>query len=126
MTSQEMPLTITPQQAAHGVILPVQLPSGPARLRIPSCRDGDLVRARVGAQELLLRIHVSGAGAGAAGGAGAGAGAGTAGAPTVGASFATSSWAAAAPQPAPAPGQGAAGASWHSSSPRCSSSASSC
>lgn len=109
MTSQEMPLTITPQQAAHGVILPVQLPSGPARLRIPSCRDGDLVRARVGAQELLLRIHVSGAGAGAAGGAGAGAGAGTAGAPTVGASFATSSWAAAAPQPAPAPRTGGRG-----------------
>ncbi|MFJ6757440.1 MULTISPECIES: hypothetical protein [unclassified Streptomyces] len=81
MSSQEMPITITPQQAAHGVILPVLLANGPARLRIPACRNGDLIRARVGDQELLLRIRVQGAGAGAAfatgavgatGGAGAG------------------------------------------------------
>ncbi|MFD9372126.1 hypothetical protein ACFWA6_31115 [Streptomyces sp. NPDC060020] len=79
-----MPITITPQQAAHGVILPVQLANGPARLRIPACRNGDLVRARVGEQELLLRIRVSGGG-GAAAGAGGGAGAGAG----VGAAFAT-------------------------------------
>ncbi|MEU9086629.1 hypothetical protein [Streptomyces sp. NPDC048357] len=81
MSSQEMPITITPEQASHGVILPVLLPSGPARLRIPSCRDGDLVRARVGDQELLLRIRVSRAGAATAVGTGAAAG--------VGAAFAT-------------------------------------
>ncbi|MCI4082122.1 MULTISPECIES: LppU/SCO3897 family protein [Streptomyces] len=63
MSSQEMLITITPQQAAHGVILPVELPSGPVRLRIPPCRHGDLVKVRVGAEEVLLRIHVSGAGA---------------------------------------------------------------
>ncbi|MFJ1568207.1 hypothetical protein ACIOG8_29025 [Streptomyces erythrochromogenes] len=62
MSSQEMLITITPQQAAHGVILPVELPSGPVRLRIPPCRHGDLVKVRVDAEEVLLRIHVSGAG----------------------------------------------------------------
>ncbi|MGW7441230.1 LppU/SCO3897 family protein [Streptomyces sp. NPDC054849] len=99
MTSQEMPITITPQQAAHGVILPVQLPSGPARLRIPSCRDGDLVRARVGDQELLLRIQVSGAGAQWIAGAGgirppawvAARNGGTAGSPSAGGSTAATS-----------------------------------
>ncbi|MYT26213.1 hypothetical protein GTW69_39125, partial [Streptomyces sp. SID7760] len=49
MSSQEIPLTITPEQAAHGVILPVSLAGGVTRLRIPSgCRDGELVRVRVG------------------------------------------------------------------------------
>ncbi|MFE0005569.1 LppU/SCO3897 family protein [Streptomyces erythrochromogenes] len=70
MSSQEMLITITPQQAAHGVILPVELPSGPVRLRIPPCRHGDLVKVRVGAEEVLLRIHVSGAGAAWIAGAG--------------------------------------------------------
>ncbi|MFD9536020.1 hypothetical protein [Streptomyces sp. NPDC060010] len=58
MSPQEIPLTITPQQAAHGVILTVALASGPARLRIPSCTDGQLVRARVGDTDVLLRIRV--------------------------------------------------------------------
>ncbi|MFE6907678.1 LppU/SCO3897 family protein [Streptomyces erythrochromogenes] len=70
MSSQEMLVTITPQQAAHGVILPVELPSGPVRLRIPPCRHGDLVRVRVGSEEVRLRIHVSGAGAAWIAGAG--------------------------------------------------------
>ncbi|THA85634.1 hypothetical protein [Streptomyces sp. A0592] len=70
MSSQEMLITITPQQAAHGVILPVELPSGPVRLRIPPCRHGDLVRVRVGTEEVRLRIHVSGAGAAWIAGAG--------------------------------------------------------
>ncbi|WP_063781663.1 LppU/SCO3897 family protein [Streptomyces sp. XY413] len=70
MSSQEMLITITPQQAAHGVILPVELPSGPVRLRIPPCRHGDLVKVRVGAEEVMLRIHVSGAGAAWIAGAG--------------------------------------------------------
>ncbi|MFG2985175.1 hypothetical protein ACGFYQ_28600 [Streptomyces sp. NPDC048258] len=74
MSSQEIPLQLTPQQAAHGVILTVELPTGPARVRIPHSRDGDLVRARVGDAEVLLRIRVAGAGAGAGAGAAAGAG----------------------------------------------------
>ncbi|MFF1558869.1 hypothetical protein [Streptomyces sp. NPDC058279] len=71
MSSQEIPLTITPEQAAYGVILPVSLPGGgSARLRIPAgCRDGELVRARVGDREVLVRIRVAvGAGAGGAAG----------------------------------------------------------
>ncbi|WP_405921981.1 hypothetical protein [Streptomyces sp. NBC_00122] len=79
MSSQEIPIQLTPQQAAHGVILTVQLPAGPTRVRIPHTRDGDLVRARVGDAEVLLRIRVAGAGAGA------GAGTGAAGAPRPGA-----------------------------------------
>lgn len=65
MSSQEIPLTITPQQAAYGVILTVTLATGPARLRIPPCADGDLVRVRVGAAEVPVRIRV-GPGAGVA------------------------------------------------------------
>ncbi|MER6781874.1 MULTISPECIES: hypothetical protein [unclassified Streptomyces] len=61
MESSETPVTITPQQAAHGVILSVPLPTGHARLRIPPSRDGDLVRARVGQDEVLVRIRVAGA-----------------------------------------------------------------
>ncbi|MER7468699.1 hypothetical protein [Streptomyces sp. NPDC097981] len=59
MESQEIPITITSQQAAHGVILTVPLPTGTARLRIPPARDGDLVRARLGEDEVLLRIRVA-------------------------------------------------------------------
>ncbi|KOU30363.1 hypothetical protein ADK52_04695 [Streptomyces sp. WM6372] len=39
----------------------VPLPTGNARLRIPPSRDGDLVRARVGQGEVLVRIRVAGA-----------------------------------------------------------------
>ncbi|MFJ3976190.1 hypothetical protein [Streptomyces sp. NPDC090021] len=70
MSSQEMVVTISPQQAAHGVILPVELPTGTVRLRIPPCRHGDLVKVRVGTEEMRLRIHVSGAGAAWIAGAG--------------------------------------------------------
>ncbi|MFG2337428.1 hypothetical protein [Streptomyces yangpuensis] len=70
MSSQEMLVTISPQQAAHGVILPVELPTGTVRLRIPPCRHGDLVKVRVGTEEMRLRIHVSGAGAAWIAGAG--------------------------------------------------------
>ncbi|MFF3863996.1 hypothetical protein [Streptomyces sp. NPDC002209] len=59
MESQEIPITLTPQQAAHGVILTVTLATGAARLRIPPSRDGDLVRARLGGNEVLLRIRVA-------------------------------------------------------------------
>ncbi|MFJ6780793.1 hypothetical protein [Streptomyces yangpuensis] len=70
MSSQEMLITISPRQAAHGVILPVELPTGTVRLRIPPCRHGDLVKVRVGTEEMRLRIHVSGAGAAWIAGAG--------------------------------------------------------
>ncbi|MEU6309966.1 hypothetical protein [Streptomyces sp. NPDC047014] len=62
MSSREMLVTLNPVQAANGVILPVELPTGPVRLRIPPCRHGDLVRVRVGSEEVLLRVHVSGSG----------------------------------------------------------------
>ncbi|WP_411102913.1 hypothetical protein [Streptomyces sp. cmx-4-9] len=61
MSSQEIPITLTPRQAAHGVILTVPTGTGTARLRIPSVRHGDLVRARLADQEVLLRITVGGA-----------------------------------------------------------------
>ncbi|MFD3699898.1 hypothetical protein ACFWUZ_27890 [Streptomyces sp. NPDC058646] len=60
MSAQEVDVTITPQQAAHGVILTVTLPTGPARLRIPSgTRDGELVRVRAGGGEVPVRVRVS-------------------------------------------------------------------
>ncbi|MFD8980458.1 hypothetical protein [Streptomyces sp. NPDC059564] len=59
MSPQEIQLSITPQQAAEGTIVTVPLPNGTARLRIPPSRDGDLVRARFGDNEVLLRIHVT-------------------------------------------------------------------
>ncbi|MGW6567833.1 LppU/SCO3897 family protein [Streptomyces sp. NPDC054975] len=61
MSSPEIPITLTPQQAAAGVILTVQLPTGPTHITIPPCRDGDLVPARVGDGTVLLRIRVGGA-----------------------------------------------------------------
>ncbi|MET9962148.1 hypothetical protein ABZ128_24360 [Streptomyces sp. NPDC006326] len=74
MSSQEIPITLTPQQAASGVVITLPLSTGPAHLRIPPARDGDLVRARIGDTEVLLRVTVSaGAGAGAARPAGPGA-----------------------------------------------------
>lgn len=61
MSSQEIDVTITPEQAARGVILNVDLAAGPARLRIPSgTRDGEVVPIRVGAGEVLARVTVSG------------------------------------------------------------------
>ncbi|MEU8778564.1 hypothetical protein [Streptomyces sp. NPDC048606] len=90
MSSQEIVLTLSPQEAATGVTITVPLPTGSTRLRIPPARDGDLVRARVGDEEVLLRIRVSATAATAAGAA-------------AGASAATATFA--APPPAgPAPG----------------------
>ncbi|MGW6409470.1 LppU/SCO3897 family protein [Streptomyces vinaceus] len=60
MSSQEIQLTITPEQAAHGVILPVSLPGGTTRLRIPSgCRDGQLVSVRAGGAEVAVRLRIA-------------------------------------------------------------------
>ncbi|MEU6882874.1 hypothetical protein [Streptomyces sp. NPDC046712] len=60
MSSPELPISLTPQQAAGGVILTVTLPTGPAHIRIPPCRDGDVVPAQVGDGTVLLRIRVTG------------------------------------------------------------------
>ncbi|MFE7804402.1 hypothetical protein ACFU51_07015 [Streptomyces sp. NPDC057430] len=43
-----------------GVTLTLTLPAGPARIRIPPCRHGDLVRAQTGTGTVLLRIQVAG------------------------------------------------------------------
>ncbi|MGW2669319.1 LppU/SCO3897 family protein [Streptomyces sp. NPDC001272] len=59
MSPEPITLTLTPAQAAAGTTVEVPLPSGPARLRIPPTRSGDLIRARVGTEEVLLRIRVS-------------------------------------------------------------------
>ncbi|MEU0400427.1 hypothetical protein ABZ318_09250 [Streptomyces sp. NPDC006197] len=61
MPTQEIPLTLTPQQAAQGVILTVQLPSGPAHITVRPCRHGELVAARLGDGTVYLRITVAGA-----------------------------------------------------------------
>ncbi|MEV7541678.1 hypothetical protein [Streptomyces sp. NPDC089915] len=59
MSSEEIQLTLSPAQAAAGATVDVPLASGTARLRIPPTRDGDLVRARVGDQEVRVRIRVA-------------------------------------------------------------------
>ncbi|MBX9424635.1 hypothetical protein [Streptomyces lateritius] len=61
MSTQEIPLTLTPQQAAQGVIIPVQLPTGTAHLTVRPCRHGELVAARLGDGTVYLRITVAGA-----------------------------------------------------------------
>ncbi|MEU7009066.1 hypothetical protein [Streptomyces sp. NPDC046332] len=60
MSSPQLPITLTPQQAATGVTLTLTLPTGPAHLQIPPCRDGDLIPAQVGNSTVLLRIQVAG------------------------------------------------------------------
>ncbi|MFD9843611.1 LppU/SCO3897 family protein [[Kitasatospora] papulosa] len=62
MTCTEIPLPLSPRQAAEGDIVTVPLPTGVTRIRIPPSQDGDLVRAREGAQEVLLRVQVTGGG----------------------------------------------------------------
>ncbi|MFE4691772.1 hypothetical protein ACFRH6_17135 [Streptomyces sp. NPDC056749] len=62
MSSTEIPLSLSSRQAAEGDIVTVPLPTGATRIRIPPSEDGDLVRARVGGQEVLLRIRVTAGG----------------------------------------------------------------
>ncbi|MGW2018061.1 LppU/SCO3897 family protein [Streptomyces sp. NPDC001927] len=60
VSSPEFPLTLSPQQAATGVIITVQLPTGPTNVSIPPCRDGDLVPAQAAdGSVVLLRIRVN-------------------------------------------------------------------
>ncbi|MGW2043625.1 LppU/SCO3897 family protein [Streptomyces sp. NPDC001858] len=61
MSLPEIPISLTRQQAAAGVVLTVPLAVGSVQVRIPPTRDGDLVRAWVDGQEVLLRIRVIGA-----------------------------------------------------------------
>ncbi|MFF5505958.1 hypothetical protein [Streptomyces roseolus] len=60
MPTQEIPLTLTPQQAAAGVVIPVTLPTGPTQLHVPPCRHGDLVPVQLAGGTVLLRITVAG------------------------------------------------------------------
>ncbi|KQX11665.1 hypothetical protein ASC82_17485 [Streptomyces sp. Root431] len=60
MSTQEIRLTLTPQQAATGVVIPVNLPTGPMQLTVPPCRNGDLVPARLGNDTVYVRITVTG------------------------------------------------------------------
>ncbi|MET9604531.1 hypothetical protein ABZZ17_05620 [Streptomyces sp. NPDC006512] len=66
MPSEEIALTLTAQQAATGVTVKVPLATGTVSLNIPPARNGDLVRARVAGEEVLIRIRVSGTPPGAA------------------------------------------------------------
>ncbi|MFJ8979117.1 hypothetical protein [Streptomyces sp. NPDC102282] len=59
MPSPEIPLSLTPRQAAEGAVVTVPLPTGATRIRIPPADDGDLVRAQVNGREVLLRIRVT-------------------------------------------------------------------
>lgn len=59
MSLPEIPLSLTPRQAAEGAVVAVPLPSGATRIRIPPAEDGDLVRAQVDGREVLLRIRVT-------------------------------------------------------------------
>ncbi|MEU7072556.1 hypothetical protein AB0B30_12090 [Streptomyces narbonensis] len=59
MPTQEIALTLTPQQAATGVVIPVTLPTGPTRISVPPCRHGDLVPVWLGDTMVQLRITVA-------------------------------------------------------------------
>ncbi|MEU9030295.1 hypothetical protein AB0D46_22760 [Streptomyces sp. NPDC048383] len=60
MSSQEIQLTLTAEQAAAGTVISVNLADGPVNLRIPPTRNGDLIRAQVAGKDVLLRILVTG------------------------------------------------------------------
>ncbi|MFJ3586249.1 hypothetical protein ACIPPS_29025 [Streptomyces sp. NPDC090127] len=62
MSSPEIPMSLTPQQAAQGVVLTIQTPTGPTHVTVPPCRHGDLVPVRIGGGTVLLRIAVAGPG----------------------------------------------------------------
>ncbi|MFJ9814161.1 hypothetical protein ACIRU3_02625 [Streptomyces sp. NPDC101151] len=64
MSSSEIPVSLTPQQAASGTVLRLPPSAGVPPVRIPPVRDGDLVRLRAGDREVLLRIRVTTAAAG--------------------------------------------------------------
>ncbi|MFD8411898.1 hypothetical protein ACFV2Q_09050 [Streptomyces sp. NPDC059650] len=62
MSQQEIPITLTPQQAAAGVVITLPLQNGTtADLRVPPARDGELVRGQLGTTDVLLRVRIAGA-----------------------------------------------------------------
>ncbi|MEU5806913.1 hypothetical protein [Streptomyces sp. NPDC047718] len=62
MSQQEIPITLTPQQAAAGVVITLPLQNGTtADLRVPPARDGELVRGQLGTSDVLLRVRIAGA-----------------------------------------------------------------
>ncbi|MER6028573.1 hypothetical protein [Streptomyces sp. NPDC001851] len=61
----EIPVSLTPQQAASGTVLRLPPGTGVPPVRIPPVRDGDLVRLRTADGEVRLRIRVTAAAAGA-------------------------------------------------------------
>lgn len=65
MSTQEIPLTLTPQQAATGVVIPVTLPGnlpggGRTEIHVPPCRNGDVIPVPFAGTTVLLRITVAG------------------------------------------------------------------
>lgn len=58
MAPKVIPITITAEQAATGVDLPVQGSGISATFQIPPCRDGDLVPAYLAGNEVRLRIVI--------------------------------------------------------------------
>ncbi|MGV4983132.1 LppU/SCO3897 family protein [Streptomyces sp. NRAIS4] len=62
----EIPVSLTPQQAASGTVLRLPASTGVPPVRIPPVRDGDLVRLRTADGEVRLRIRVTPAGTGPA------------------------------------------------------------
>ncbi|WP_156723397.1 LppU/SCO3897 family protein [Streptomyces apocyni] len=59
MSLREVPLPLTPQEAASGTVRNVSLGSGDTtKVRIPPVRHGQLIRAHVGGTEVLLRIQI--------------------------------------------------------------------
>ncbi|MEU2716150.1 hypothetical protein [Streptomyces sp. NPDC007205] len=64
----EIPVSLTPQQAASGTVLRLPPGTGVPPVRIPPVRDGDVVRLRTADGEVRLRIRVTSAAAGAGSG----------------------------------------------------------
>ncbi|GGQ20623.1 hypothetical protein GCM10010266_49860 [Streptomyces griseomycini] len=56
----EIPLTLTPQEAAEGAVVTVPSAGGDLRVAVPPVRDGDRVRVRVSGHDVMLRIRVAG------------------------------------------------------------------
>jgi hypothetical protein len=55
----EVPVSLTPQQAASGTVLRLPPDTGVPPVRIPPVRDGDVVRLRTADGEVRLRIRVT-------------------------------------------------------------------
>ncbi|AOR32777.1 hypothetical protein BFF78_18410 [Streptomyces fodineus] len=56
---REIPVSLTPQQAASGAVLRLPAATGVPPVRIPPVRDGDVVRLHTADGEVRLRIRVT-------------------------------------------------------------------